>query len=76
LSKATKTVSAEMLLCALGLCAQPGKTADCNLFAGLPYRSYTLQAKICYAPFRRFWPSVFPGSFRSLSADGKENGFG
>jgi hypothetical protein len=61
-----------MLLCALGLCAQPGKTRGCNLFAGLPFRFYTLYAKSCYALFRRFWPAVFPGSFRSLSADGEE----
>jgi len=35
------------------------KTTGCNLFAGLPYRLFTLQAKICYAPFHFTGPSVF-----------------
>ncbi|HEY4325374.1 MAG TPA: hypothetical protein VGN20_15365 [Mucilaginibacter sp.] len=34
---------------AKGLCAQAGKTAGWNLFAGLPYRFNTLHAKISYA---------------------------
>jgi hypothetical protein len=37
---------------------QIGQILGCNLFAGLPYRFNTTQAKICYA-LPRSWPPLF-----------------
>ena len=70
LAKVTKTVSAEMLLCATGLCAQNrGKPWAATSFAGL---TLSLQYPVCekllcpgpihrLAGFPRFFPKLFCG---------------
>jgi hypothetical protein len=56
----------------LGLCAQPGKTSGCNLFAGLPFRFYTLMQKVAMPLSGAFGHPFFPVLSEAYLLTGKK----